>query len=54
MKESKQELSVLNAFLKWVLLMNISFLAISKGKIETVAPEDKHRLLHQPNILYAA
>lgn len=44
---------MLNAFLKWVVLMNISCLAIPKEKIEPVAPEDEHGLLHKPNILYA-
>lgn len=45
---------MLNAFLKWVLLMNVSYLAVSKEKIEPIAPEDKHSLLHKPNILNTA
>lgn len=40
------------AFLKWILLTNISCLAISKEKIEPATPEGKHGLLHEPNILY--
>lgn len=54
MKESKQELRVLNAVPKWVFLMNISYLVISKEKTEPVAPEDNHEILHEHNILYTA
>lgn len=45
---------MLKALLKTVLLMNVSCLAIFKEKMEAVAPEEKHGLLHKTNILYAA